>query len=49
MLRNNGAYNGQQIVSAAAIADIRSNDKAGYSQLPGWSYRKSPCAVRHDK
>ena len=45
MLRNNGAYHGQQIVPAAAVADIRTGGdkaafaKAGYSQLPGWSYR----------
>lgn len=45
MMRNNGKYNGQQIVPEAAIADIvKGGDKAefamaGYKQLPGWSYR----------
>lgn len=45
MLRLGGRYNGQQIVPAAVIADIRKGgDKdhfaqAGYSTLPGWSYR----------
>jgi CubicO group peptidase (beta-lactamase class C family) len=45
MLRNNGRFNGQQILPKAAIADIRRGGdradfaKAGYTQLPGWSYR----------
>lgn len=45
MIRNNGRYNGQSIVPAAAVADIRkgaSKDdfaRAGYSLLKGWSYR----------
>ncbi len=45
MIRNNGAFNGRQIVPAIAVADIRRGGsqadfaKAGYAQLPGWSYR----------
>lgn len=45
MIRNNGAFNGRQIVPAIAVADIRRGAsqadfaKAGYKQLPGWSYR----------
>ncbi|MBB1091295.1 serine hydrolase [Rhodopseudomonas palustris] len=45
MIRNNGRFNGQQIVPAEAIADIRKGGdaakfaKAGYKTLPGWSYR----------
>jgi CubicO group peptidase (beta-lactamase class C family) len=45
MIRNNGAFNGRQIVPAMAVADIRRGAsqadfaKAGYAQLPGWSYR----------
>ncbi|WP_021027401.1 serine hydrolase [Comamonas sp. B-9] len=45
MVRNNGYFNGQQIIPAAAIADIRQGGKradfvkAGYALLPGWSYR----------
>jgi len=45
MLRNDGRYNGQQIVPKAAIKDIRSGGnrdhfaKAGYALLEGWSYR----------
>ncbi len=45
MIRNNGALNGRQIVPAMAVADIRRGAsqadfaKAGYEQLPGWSYR----------
>lgn len=45
MIRNEGRYNGQQIVPKAAVADIRrgaSKDdfaKAGYTLLNGWSYR----------
>jgi len=45
MIRNNGAFNGRQIVPAMAVADIRRGAsqadfaKAGYKQLPGWSYR----------
>jgi hypothetical protein len=45
MLRNDGRYRGQQIISAAVVADIRSGgDKAAfpanaYPTLPGWSYR----------
>ena len=45
MLRNDGYYNGQQIVPASVVADIRGGGdprhfaKAGYALLPGWSYR----------
>ncbi|NNM11327.1 MAG: serine hydrolase [Pseudomonadales bacterium] len=44
MIRNNGYYNGQQIIPAAAVADIRRGAskrkfaKAGYKHLSGWSY-----------
>lgn len=45
MIRNQGQYNGQQIVPKAAVADIRRGAskedfaKAGYTSLTGWSYR----------
>ena len=45
MLRNDGAWNGQQVVPKAAIADIRDGAdpahfaRAGYVTLPGASYR----------
>ncbi|OCW21706.1 6-aminohexanoate hydrolase [Pseudomonas aylmerensis] len=45
MLRNNGRYNGEQIVPEEVLKTIRQGgDKqafaqAGYSQLKGWSYR----------
>lgn len=45
MLRNDGRYNGQQIVPKAVIDDIRRGGdkqafaKAGYDLLKGWSYR----------
>lgn len=45
MLRNDGRFNGQQIVPKAVVNDIRrGGDKksfaqAGYTLLPGWSYR----------
>ena len=45
MIRNQGQYNGQQIVPKAAVADIRRGAskegfaKAGYTTLTGWSYR----------
>lgn len=45
MMRNEGRYNGQQILPKAVIDDIRKGgDKAafqaaGYATLPGWSYR----------
>lgn len=44
-MRNGGRANGQQVIPAAAVADItRGADKAdfakaGYALLPGWSYR----------
>jgi CubicO group peptidase (beta-lactamase class C family) len=46
MIRLQGRFNGQQIVPAAVIADIRQGGSreafvpAGYKTLPGWSYRK---------
>ncbi len=45
MVRNNGRFNGRQIVPEAAIKDIRRGGdravfaKAGYKLLKGWSYR----------
>lgn len=45
MMRNRGAFNGHQVVPAAVVDDIaggaRTEDfaKAGYSTMPGWSYR----------
>lgn len=45
MIRNDGYYNGQQIVAREAIADIRRGGnreafaKVGYDLLQGWSYR----------
>ena len=44
LMRLNGAWNGQQVVPAAVVADIRrggSPEKfrnGGYTTLPGWSY-----------
>lgn len=45
MLRNDGQFNGQQIIPQAVVADIRQGGdkqafaKAGYGLLKGWSYR----------
>lgn len=45
MLRLDGQYNGQQIVPASVVADIRKGGdkanfaRAGYQTTPGWSYR----------
>lgn len=45
MIRNDGMFNGVQIVPKAVIDDIRKGaskedfGKAGYKLLPGWSYR----------
>jgi CubicO group peptidase (beta-lactamase class C family) len=45
MMRLGGAFNGQQIAPAAAVASIAGGAerehfaKAGYRTLPGWSYR----------
>ena len=45
MLRNDGQFNGQQIVPEAVVEDIRRGGdkqtfaKAGYDLLKGWSYR----------
>ena len=45
MMRNNGKFNGQQIIPAAVIADIEKGGgkeefaKAGYALLKNWSYR----------
>jgi len=44
-MRNDGRFNGKQIIPAAVVADIRRGGdsakfaKAGYATLPGWSYR----------
>lgn len=44
-MRNNGRFNGQQIVPEAVVADIRNGGDpakfapAGYATLPNWSYR----------
>lgn len=44
MIRNEGRYNGQQVVPKAAVDDIRRGAskeafaKAGYATLAGWSY-----------
>ncbi len=44
-MRCDGSFNGQQIVPAAVVADIRNGadrahfSTAGYVTLPGWSYR----------
>lgn len=44
MVRNGGVFHGQRVLPAAAVADIRRGGdpaafaKAGYTQLPGWSY-----------
>jgi CubicO group peptidase (beta-lactamase class C family) len=44
MMRLNGYYNGQEIIPAAAVEDIRRGGnkdhfaKAKYATLPGWSY-----------
>lgn len=45
MMRNKGAYNGQQIIPVAAVEEIeKGGDKTlfaavGYKTLPGWSYK----------
>lgn len=45
MIRNEGSYNGQQIVPRTAVQDIRNGGsrdhfaRAGYTLLDGWSYR----------
>ncbi len=45
MMRRGGRYNGQQIVPASVVDDIRRGGRrdlfaqAGYQLLPGWSYR----------
>jgi CubicO group peptidase (beta-lactamase class C family) len=46
MMRLGGHYNGHQIVPADVVDDIRAGGNreqfagAGYTQLPGWSYRR---------
>lgn len=53
MMRNRGAFNGHQIVPAAVVDEIaggaRKEDfaKAGYTTMPGWSYR-TQWWVSHD-
>lgn len=45
MMRNNGRFNGQQIIPAKAVEEIAGGGdkakfaKAGYQLLPGWSYK----------
>ena len=54
MMRLDGAFNGQQIIPAAVVADIRKGAdpahfaKAGIATLPGWSYRNM-WWVAHDR
>jgi hypothetical protein len=44
MMRQNGRFNGRQVVPAAVVAEISGGAKredfakAGYATLPGWSY-----------
>ena len=46
MMRLGGRYNGQHVVPAEVVDDIRAGGNreqfaaAGYTQLPGWSYRR---------
>jgi len=53
MIRLQSKYNGQQVVPAAVIEDIRNGGSreafvpAGYKTLPGWSYRKQRW-ISHD-
>ena len=53
MIRNNGRFNGRQIVPASVVKKIRAGGspadfaKAGYKLLPGWSY-KSQWWVTHN-
>jgi hypothetical protein len=45
MMRKDGRFNGQTIIPKAVVDDIRNGGdravfaQAGYSTLPGWSYR----------
>ncbi len=54
MLRNDGKFNGQQIVPKAVIEDIRRGGdreafaKAGYELLQGWSYRNMWWVTHND-
>jgi CubicO group peptidase (beta-lactamase class C family) len=54
LMRLDGRWNGQQIVPAAAIAQIRRGGsrehfvQGGYTTLPGWSYR-SQWWIAHDQ
>jgi len=54
MIRNNGRYNGRQILPSAVVADIRKGGnradfaKAGYTQLQGWSYRNMWWVTHND-
>ena len=53
MMRLGGRYHGRQIVPTVVIDDIRAGGDreqfagAGYTQLPGWSYRRM-CWVSHN-
>ena len=54
MVRNEGRYNGIQILPAEVVADIRHGGdrakfaKAGYSLLKGWSYRNMWWVTHND-
>lgn len=54
MIRNNGHYNGHQIVPQAVVADIRRGAsteafaKAGFAALKGWSYRNMWWVTHND-
>ncbi len=54
MLRNNGRFNGQQIVPKAVVDDIRQGGdrrafaKGGYHLLQGWSYRNMWWVTHND-
>jgi len=54
LLRNDGKYNGSQIIPKAAVDDIRQGGepekfvKAGYNLLEGWSYRNMWWVTHND-
>lgn len=54
MMRNNGKFNGKQIIAPAVIADIqKGGDRAkfatgGYPNLKGWSYRNMWWVTHND-
>ena len=53
-MRNGGRANGQQVIPPSAVAEITSGGdkakfaKAGYTLLPGWSYRDMWWATNND-